>query len=160
MKNDPPVKNIEDLAAGLYPHLKITNELFPRVLATRRFENDNAEYFGGFVPKTSVRILIGFLNRKFRLRSCDIDIDGNFNVPCTQYYKGRCLAPCVRSLCDHERYLEMVRIVRWLLSNDREQLLSMLYEKMDNASNELDFEEAAGWRDLIESIERYWENPR
>jgi excinuclease ABC subunit C len=66
----------------------------------------------------------------------------------------------VQSLCEGERYLEMVQIVRLFLSNDREQLLSMLYEKMDNASNELNFEAAADWRDLIESIERYWENQR
>ena len=160
MKNDPLVKNIEDLAAGLYLHLKITNELFPRVLATRRFENDNAEYFGGFVPKTSVRILIGFLNRKFRLRSCDIEIDGNFSVPCTQYYKGRCLAPCVRSLCEHDQYLDAVDLVRLFLANKREELLAKLYGRMDEASDALDFETAASWRDLIESIEKFWENPR
>jgi len=160
MKNDPPVKISESIGANLYPHLKITDEAFPRVLATRRFENDGAEYFGGFVPKTSVRILIGFLNRKFRLRSCDIEIDGNFNVPCTQYFKRRCLAPCVRSLCDRDRYLEMLQIVRLFLSDRREQLLSTLYETMDGASNDLDFETAADWRDLIESIERFWENAR
>src|SRR5262249_30292012 len=144
----------------LYPHLKITGELFPRVLATRRFENDGAEYFGGFVSKTAVRILIGFLNRKFRLRSCSIEIDGNFNVPCTEYYKGRCLAPCVKSLCGRPQYLEVVELVRLFLSNKREQLLRGLYSKMDAASKDLDFESAANWRDLIASIERFWENSR
>ena len=59
MKNDLTVTNIFDIGAQRYPHLKLTAEDFPRVLATRRIEeDDNAEYYGAMLPRTGVRILI------------------------------------------------------------------------------------------------------
>ncbi|MEO6334005.1 MAG: hypothetical protein ABIO91_03405, partial [Pyrinomonadaceae bacterium] len=66
--------------AGLpvYPHIKLTNEHFPRALATRILKDDGDEYFGAFLNRTSVRILLDFLNRVFKLRSCTIAIDGTF----------------------------------------------------------------------------------
>ncbi|HSU24400.1 MAG TPA: hypothetical protein VLI65_00335, partial [Pyrinomonadaceae bacterium] len=126
MKNDRSVKNFDGTQAGLYPHLKITNETYPRILATRKIEKDGAEYFGAFLTKTSARILIDFVNRTFRLRSCDIPINGKFPVPCTQHYNKRCLAPCVESLCDLDNYLSMVDIVRLFLSNKRNELAEAL----------------------------------
>jgi excinuclease ABC subunit C len=119
MKNDPKVSNIFDLEGRRYPHMKLTSERFPRVLATRAIEDDDAEYFGAFLPKTAVRIMIDYLNRRFRLRSCDIDIDGTFTMPCTQYYRRRCVAPCVAKLCSPQRYAERVELVRFFLANDR-----------------------------------------
>ena len=64
MKNDPSVKNFDGASAGLYPHLKITNETYPRILATRKIEDEGAEYFGAFLTKTATRILIDFLNKE------------------------------------------------------------------------------------------------
>ena len=92
----------------VHPHIKLTNEDFPRPLATRILRDDGDEYFGAFLSRTNVRILIDFLNRTFRLRSCAIEIDGSFPVPCTQSYAKRCVAPCVASLCARERYLELM----------------------------------------------------
>jgi len=160
MKNDPAAKDFTAPGIELYPHLKITNEKYPRVLATRRIEDDGAEYFGAFLTRTAVRILMGFLNRKFRLRTCDIPIDGNFSVPCTQYYHRRCIAPCVESLCDREKYLEVVGSARLFLANRRRELIEDLTSRMDAAAGQLDFETAAYWRDLIKSIEKFWKNPR
>src|SRR5437763_6300264 len=119
MKNDATVKDFADSSIEPYPHLKITNEEFPRILATRRPEDDGAEYFGAFLTKTAVRVMIGFINRKFRLRSCDIPIDGKFPVPCTQHSHRLCVAPCVESLCDRESYLEVVDMARLFLANRR-----------------------------------------
>ncbi len=92
MINDRSVIDLSESGANLYPHLKITAEAFPRILATRRFEDDGAEYFGAFLPKTGVRILMDFVNRVFRLRSCDIEIDGNFTVPDSVFDKTACRA--------------------------------------------------------------------
>jgi len=160
VKNDRIVTNFTSSSTELYPHLKITNEKYPRVLATRRIEDDGAEYFGAFLTKTAVRILIGFLNRKFRLRTCDIPIDGNFSVPCTQHYHRRCVAPCVESLCDHETYLQVVDLARLFLANRRSELVENLTSRMQSASDQLDFETAARWRDLMKSIEKFWSNSR
>lgn len=82
-----PLYNFALGGQNLYPHLKITREKFPRLLATRRIEDDDeADYFGAFLPEIGVRFLLGFLIDTFGLRGCDIPIDGNFAVPCPQYF--------------------------------------------------------------------------
>jgi excinuclease ABC subunit C len=160
MKNDPTVSNIFDLEGRRYPHLKITSEAFPRVLATRAIEEDGDEYFGAFLTRTAVRILIDYLNRRFRLRSCDIEIDGSFPMPCTQYYRRRCLAPCVAKLCSEQKYAERVELVRLFLANDRKRFRSQVKRLIAANSDELNFEEAAVYRDILESAERHWKQPR
>lgn len=160
MINDRTASIFSEEGDDLYPHIKLTHEEFPRLLATRRFEDDGSEYFGAFLSKTSVRILIDFLNKTFRLRSCEIDIDGNFPIPCTQFYRKRCLAPCVESICDKEKYYEMVSFARFFLANERERLTYKLTQMITNAADELDFENAATWRDILIGVEEFWSNPR
>ncbi len=145
---------------ALYPHIKLTRERFPKILATRLIADDDAEYFGAFLNRTNVRLLLDFLNRTFRLRSCDIVIDGSFNYPCTMHYKRRCLAPCVDDLVDESEYLEMVESVRLFLLNDRSLFHSIITSKITAASEELDFEGAAKWRDILEVVEDYWADSR
>lgn len=144
----------------LYPHIKLTRERFPRVLATRIITDDDAEYFGAFLNRTNARMLLDFLNRTFRLRSCDIEIDGSFNYPCTMHYKRRCIAPCVSDMTTAEQYEEMVGLVRLFLLNDRPLFGSVLSSKIAVASEDLDFETAAKWRDILEAVERYWKDAR
>ena len=144
----------------LYPHFKLTSESYPRALATRIPQADGDQYFGAFLNRTSVRILIDFLNRTFRLRTCTIPIDGSFPVPCTQFYAKRCLAPCVESLCDRESYLEMVDLVGLFLRNEKEPLLGSIANKLERAAEALDYETAAMLRDTLHSIEAYWLNGR
>ena len=158
--HDSPLRDLSLEGVPVYPHLKLTREEFPRILATRVLNDDGDEYFGAFLTKTSVRILIDFLNRTFRLRSCDIEIDGSFPVPCTQYFAKRCVAPCVASLCSRERHAEIAHLVRKFLSNDRVGLRQELQSKMDSAVDRLDFELAAFWRDTLQSVEEYWSKPR
>ena len=143
-----------------YPHIKLTRETFPRALATRIIKDDGDEYFGAFLNRTSVRILIDFLNRTFRLRTCRIAIDGSFPVPCTQHYAKRCVAPCVASLCDRESYLEIVDLERLFLRNDRDLFLASASEKIERAAETLDFETAAFFRDVLNDVEDFWSKPR
>ena len=143
-----------------YPHLKLTRERFPRLLATRILRDDGDEYFGAFLTRTAVRILIDQMNRSFRLRSCMIDIDGSFDVPCTQYFAKRCVAPCVRSLCSEGEYAEIVRAARLFLSNDREAFSAAAAAAIEKAANGLLFEKAAFWRDILDAAAMMWENPR
>ena len=143
----------------LYPHVKLTREEFPRLLSTRKIDDD-AEYFGPFLNRSAARILVDFLNRTFRLRSCDIEIDGNFEVPCTQYYAKRCLGPCVKSLCGPVEYREMVELVRLFLRNDRGGFLSESKQLIAKAAHELDFERAASLRDIQQRIDDFWRDKR
>lgn len=144
----------------LYPHIKLTRETFPRLLATRRIENDDAEYFGAFLTRTSARILIDFLNQTFRLRSCYIEIDGNFEVPCTQYYAKRCVAPCVESLCRQAEYLEIAELARLFLLNERKDFESEIVRLIEDAADQLDFEKAAFFRDIRQSVTVFWHDKR
>jgi excinuclease ABC subunit C len=160
MKNDPSVKNFDGTQPALYPHLKITDEMYPRILATRKIENDDDEYFGAFLTKTATRILIDFLNKTFRIRNCDIPIDGKFSVPCTQFYHRRCLAPCVESLCTKENHDAIVELVRQFLANRRGELVEALHFRIQLASDALDFETAAYWRDILDDCDKFWSNSR
>jgi excinuclease ABC subunit C len=145
---------------SVYPHIKLTREPFPRMLVTRRIEQDNAEYFGAFLNKTNVRILIDLLNRTFRLRSCFIDIDGGFPVPCVQYYRRRCVAPCVESLCGPAAYARIVELVRIFLVNDRDLLREELGRRIFESAGAEDYETAAFLRDIRQAAEAFWANPR
>ena len=135
----------------LYPHLKITREKFPRLLATRKIEADEAEYFGAFLPEFSVRFMLEFLNRTFRLRSCTIEIDGSFNVPCPMFYTKRCVAPCVENLCNADEYAEQVELLRLFLRADFAEFEKILQQKIEHFSELLEFEKAAHWRDVLQS---------
>lgn len=152
IKNSSGRNKSENLLANetLYPHLKLTNEEFPRLLVTRKIESDGAEYFGAFLPATGVRFWLEFINRMFRLRICEIPIDGSFPSPCTQFYAKRCLAPCVESLCDRKNYLEMVELVRLFLQNERQKFNDVVLKKIETASEHLEFETAAYWHDILQ----------
>jgi excinuclease ABC subunit C len=138
----------------LYPHLKLTNEKFPRLLVTRKTENDGAEYFGAFLPETGVRFLIDFLNKTFRLRTCEIEIDGQFDVPCTQFYRQRCVAPCVASLCDEKKYNEQVELVRLFLRREQTELEKRFLRIIENYAEDLNYEKAREWRDHWLTVEK------
>ena len=160
MKNDTTVTDFSNIGANRFPHLKITNEKFPRVLATRLIDEDGAEYFGAFLPKTAARILIDFVNRTFRLRSCDIPIDGSFEMPCTQYFRRRCVAPCDSRLCSLDEYLQIVDLARLFLGNDRSGLVARVKTIIDELSRRDDFEAAARYRDLMIDVDEFWNQPR
>ena len=155
IRRQNPIYNFSLKNQRLYPHLKITNEEFPRLLATRRIEDDDAVYFGAFLPKTGARFLLGFLIDTFRLRGCDIAINGNFPVPCPQFYRRKCLAPCVKSLCDRGNYLEAAELLRLFLENKIESLDELLLETIETFSAVLNFEKAAKWRDLRFKINNF-----
>ena len=137
----------------LYPHFKLTREPFPRLLATRKIVDD-AEYFGAFLPETGVRFLIDFLNKTFRLRTCEIEIDGSSDVPCTQFYRQRCLAPCVVSLCSETEYNEQVELVRLFLQQKTAELEQIYLAKIETFSEDFEFERAAEVRDEWLEIEK------
>lgn len=153
MKNDSKNKfSLEN--QRLYPHFKLTRERFPRLLVTRKIANDDAEYFGAFLPETGVRFLIDFLNKTFRLRTCEIEIDGKFNVPCTQFYRKRCVAPCVENLCDETVYAEKVELLRLFLERKTAELERIYLQEIEVLSNEFEFERASELRDEWLSIEK------
>jgi excinuclease ABC subunit C len=142
----------DPIARGeLYPHFKLTTEEFPRLLVTRKILDPNDEYFGAFLPNTSVRIWLYHLNLIFRLRSCDLPIDGSWPQPCAMYFSKKCLGPCVAALCSRDGYEEHVNALRLFLRDGIAALEPAIKEKLEGLSAQLEFEQAAHWRDILES---------
>ena len=135
-----------------YPHLKLTNEPFPKVVITRRILKDGSHYYGPFLPASLARNTLNLINRAFQLRTCEIEIDGKLPRPCLEYHLKRCLGPCVKGLCTQEEYLEAAADVRVLLEGRNKELASDLEKRMWHYSENGQFEIAARYRDLRKTV--------
>src|SRR6266700_2210035 len=135
-----------------YPHLKLTNEPFPKVVMTRRIVRDGSHYFGPFLPASLARKTLNLVNRAFQLRTCEIEIDGKLPRPCLEYHLKRCLGPCVKGLCTQEEYQEAAADVKILLEGRNKELAKTLESRMWKFSEEGKYELAAKYRDLSQTV--------
>jgi excinuclease ABC subunit C len=143
-----------------FPYLKLTvGERFPGVLLTRKVEDDGARYFGPFSPAHQARKTIHLLNRYFGIRGCEESVPGKRRRACLEHDLRLCSAPCVGSLGEAE-YGKNVSDALLFLEGRTGQLLKALRQRMDEASESLNFEQAGHWRDLIRTIEQIKERPR
>jgi len=132
---------------------------FPRLWPTRRIEKDGSVYFGPYTSAFKTREVLDFIEEHFRLRNCSEHDFANRVRPCLQYQIRRCEAPCVGYI-SQEAYGEIVREAKLFLQGRNQELIKTVNEKMENASNELRFEEAARYRDLLRAIETTLERQR
>ena len=153
MKNDPSIKNFDGTQAGLYPHLKITNETYPRVLATRKIEHDADEYFGAFLTKTATRILIDFINRVFRIRSCDIPIDGNSRSRAHSITITAVWPHALKACAQKTTIAAMVDLVHLFLANRRNELTESLSFASSSRPMRSISKPPRYWRDVLEAVE-------
>ena len=135
-----------------YPHLKLTNEPFPKVVMTRRIVRDGSHYYGPFLPAALARRTLNLINRAFQLRTCEIEIDGKLPRPCLEYHLKRCLGPCVKGLCTQQEYQEAAADVKILLEGRNKELAKDLEERMWKFSEEGQYELAAKYRDLNHTV--------
>ena len=135
-----------------YPHLKLTNEPFPKVVITRKIVRDGSHYYGPFLPATLARNTLNLVNRSFQLRTCEIEIDGKLPRPCLEYHLKRCLGPCVKGLCTQDEYQEAAADVRTLLEGKNKELARSLEARMWQFSEEGKYEIAARYRDLHKTV--------
>jgi excinuclease ABC subunit C len=136
-----------------YPYVKLTNEKYPRVYVTRRLKKDGATYYGPYFPGNLAHRVVHFIHRHFQVPSCKVDLTRFHPKPCLQYHIHRCLGPCVQGLTTDEAYAAAVRDVRLFLEGRHTDLARGLRARMQQASDEMRFEEAAGLRDLITTVE-------
>ena len=149
-----------------YPYIKVTvADDFPRIVMTRRVQKDNARYFGPFTSGEAVRETIDLLRRIYMVRSCALSIsrEASGNVvnerKCLYYHMGQCPAPC-DGLADHDTYMENIRKVLEFLGGDHRQVTAELTRKMNEASEDLMYEKAMEYRDLIESVKKISEKQK
>ena len=153
VKTHKPKFNVHLKDDKAFLHVKLTvNEPYPRVLLTRRILQDGALYFGPFLPASLARNTIKIINRHFLLRTCDIEIDGNLERPCLEYFMKRCLGPCVRGLCTKQEYDLSVKDVVLFLEGKNQELIDSLQRKMDRAADIQRYEAAAFYRDRIQMV--------
>jgi len=144
-----------------YPYIKLTGaERFPRVYVTRRVKKDGAIYFGPYFPANLAYRIVDFIHRHFLVPSCNVDLTRYHPRPCLQFYIKRCLGPCVEGLTTPVRYAEAVRDVRLLLEGRESDLVRSLHERMAEASDGLQFEDAARYRDQIVTVDQLRERQK
>jgi excinuclease ABC subunit C len=138
-----------------YPYIKVTiPEPFPRVYVTRQLVNDGSRYFGPYTDVGAMRRALNVVKRIFTVRSCRYDLP---NVapdrPCLDYHIGRCKAPCVLLQTQGE-YRAMIDEVILFLDGRADEVMRRVKERIQLASESLDFERAAELRDVLQHLER------
>jgi excinuclease ABC subunit C len=138
-----------------YPYIKVTvQEPFPRVFVTRRLEDDGASYFGPYTDVGAMRRALNVVKRIFTVRSCNYDMPAQMpERPCLDYYIKRCKAPCILAQSQQD-YRAMIDEVVLFLSGRPDEVVRRVKERMDLASEQLDFERAAELRDALHHLER------
>lgn len=155
IKKYSPKYNIALKDDKFYPFIKITtNEDFPRVFVTRNYAKDGNKYFGPYTSGGAVYEVINLINKLYPLRQSKRNIkeEGPFMRPCLNYQLKKCLAPCAGYISKLE-YGKMIEEVINILSGKDSSLKNKLKKSMEEASENLEFEEAAKLRDKILAIE-------
>jgi excinuclease ABC subunit C len=154
IKQHKPKFNIMLRDDKTYPYIRYTAfEKYPRVYVTRRLRKDGSLYFGPYFPHSLAHRIVHFIHRHFKVPSCTVDLTRAHPRPCLQYYIHRCLGPCVPGLTTDERYAEAARDVRTFLEGKRGELTASLKDRMERASVEEKYEQAASYRDLLRVVE-------
>lgn len=147
IKDYSPQYNIMFMDNTYYPYIQMTNESHPRLRIVRNAKERKAKHFGPFPDATAARETYKLLNRLYPLRKCN-HIP---KKPCLYYSLGQCLAPCIQEV-DVEIYNDIKKSITKLLNGDIKEKVSELTEKMKQASEQLNFEQAKEYRDLISHI--------
>ena len=144
-----------------YPYIRFTAfEKYPRVYVTRRLRKDGSLYFGPYFPHSLAHRIVHFIHKRFRVPSCTVDLTRTHPRPSLQYYIQRSWGPCVAGLTTDERYAEAARDARTFLEGRRHELIASLRARMMQASEAQSYEQAAGYRDLLRTIEEIEERQK
>lgn len=145
-----------------YPFIKVTvNEEYPRVLFARQMKKDKSKYFGPYTSAGAVKDSLELIRKLYHVRTCNRNLPKDIGQerPCLYYHIKQCKAPC-QGYISKEEYRRQIEGVLDFLNGDYKKLLKELEEKMLQASEELRFEDAAEYRDLMQNIEKIGERQK
>ena len=139
-----------------YPYIKVTmGEVYPRVVFSRQMKKDKSRYFGPYTSAAAVKDTIDLINKLYQLRTCNKSLPkecGNDRA-CLNYHIKQCTAPCQGNI-SKEQYQEQVRKALEFLNGSYQETLKELEQKMQEAAERLEFEEAVRYRDLYNSVKQ------
>ena len=139
-----------------YPYIKVTvGEAYPRVLFSRMMKKDHSKYFGPYTSAAAVKDTIELINKLYQLRTCNKNLpkDCGSDRACLNYHIGQCMAPCQGNIPE-DVYRENVKKALDFLNGNYQEILKELEQKMQEASENLKFEEAIRYRDLFNSVKQ------
>ena len=139
-----------------YPYIKVTvGEAYPRVLFSRMMKKDHSKYFGPYTSAAAVKDTIELINKLYQLRTCNKNLpkDCGSDRACLNYHIGQCMAPCQGNVPE-DVYRENVKKALDFLNGNYQEILKELEQKMQEASEDLKFEEAIRYRDLFNSVKQ------
>lgn len=145
-----------------YPYIKVTvGEAYPRIIITRKVIKDKSKYYGPYTSAGAVKDTVELLNKLYKLRTCNRVLPRDIGVdrPCLNYHIHQCMAPCQEYISADEYAIQVQKALDFLGGNYKETLRE-LRSQMERASERLDFEEAATYRDLIQSVEQISEKQK
>ncbi len=139
-----------------YPYIKVTvGEAYPRVLFSREMKKDRSRYFGPFTSAAAVKDTIDLINKLYMLRTCNKNLpkEAGKDRPCLNHHIKQCAAPC-QGYIPQEEYREKVGQALDFLNGNFSPILKELERKMQEASENMEFEEAIKYRDLYNSVKQ------
>ncbi|MGN0365829.1 MAG: excinuclease ABC subunit UvrC [Suilimivivens sp.] len=139
-----------------YPYIKVTlGEEYPRVLFSRQMKKDKSRYFGPYTSATAVKDTIDLINKLYQLRTCNKNLprDCGNDRACLNYHIKQCMAPCQGNITKEE-YQQQVKKALDFLNGSYQDTLKELSRKMQEASENLEFEDAIRYRDLYNSVKQ------
>ena len=145
-----------------YPYIKVTvNEDFPRILFSHQMKKDKAKYFGPYTSAGAVKDTIELLRKLYDIRSCNKSLPKEIGKdrPCLYYHIHQCKAPC-QGYISKEEYGEQIKKAISFLNGNYNDMIKELTGKMTEAAEEMRFEQAAEYRDLIDSVRRIGERQK
>lgn len=156
IKEHRPKYNTMLMDDKAYPFIKVTvDEPFPRIMMARQMAKDKAKYFGPYTSVTAVKDTIDLIRKLHHLRSCHRKLPKDIGKerPCLNYHIHQCKAPC-QGYISQEEYRKSVDQVLKFLNGDYDAILKELQEKMQQASEQLEFEKAVEYRELLFSVQK------
>jgi len=140
-----------------YPYIKVTvNEAYPRVMYAHAQKKDKARYFGPYPNAGAIKHVLELLRKVYSIRTCNKSLpkeSGADNRPCLYYHMGQCKAPC-QGYISQEEYGKAIDSVISFLNGNREEIKRDLKQKMQAAAENMEFEKAAEYRDLLLDVEQ------
>ena len=156
IKEHRPKYNTMLMDDKTYPYIKVTvREAYPRVLFSRQMKKDKAKYFGPYTSAAAVKDTIELIRKIYQLRVCNRNLPKDIGKerPCLNYHIKQCDAPC-QGYISQEAYAEKVKKVMEFLNGNFDPVLKELEEKMLQASEDMEFEQAMEFRDLMNSVKQ------